>query len=150
MSRIVMQYVGKVQGIDAYSPMDQDDIKAIGGRKVIVADIKGSKATRTTLQNRALHKFLTMLADALNAAGWDMKRTLTKQAEIPWNGNTAKEWLWRPIQKAMFSKDSTASLETNEVSQVYDTLNRHTSAKLGVSVPFPDKHWKAYMEEDIQ
>ena len=147
MTRIVMQYIGQLHGQKCYAPIDQTDVKAIGGRKIIVADIKGAKATRTSLQNRAIHKFLTMLADALNAAGWDMKKTLTKQADIPWSGDTAKEWLWRPIQKAMFCKESTASLETDEVSHVYETLNRHTSAKLGVSVPFPEKHWKAYMDE---
>ena len=150
MTRIVLQYIGQLHGQSCYAPMDQDDIKAIGGRKLIIADIKGKKATRTTLQNRAIHKFLALLSEALNAAGWDMKRTLTKQADIPWNPDTAKEWLWRPIQKAMFSKDSTANLETDEVSKVYDTLNRHTSAKLGVSVPFPEKHWNAYMETDDQ
>jgi hypothetical protein len=119
--------------------MDSDDVKAIGDKTTIVADMKSDKSHRTTLQNRALHKFCALLSDALNAAGWDMKRTLSKQAEIPWNPDTAKHWLWRPIQKAMFDKESTASLDTNEVSQVYEVLNRHTSAKFGVSVEFPSR-----------
>jgi hypothetical protein len=140
VSRIVLQHVGKVNGIDAFAPMAEEDVKAIGDRKVLVADLKGAQATRTSLQNRALHKFLTMLSEALNDAGWDLKKTLErKPADIPWSLTTAKELLWHPIQEAMFDTRSTAKLNSDEVSKVYDVLNRHTSEKLGVSVEFPDK-----------
>lgn len=147
MPRLIMTYVGKHNGVDCYSPLDAEDVKAINGQNTIVCDVKGNRSKRTTLQNRALHMFFTMLGDALNAAGWDMKRTLTKQVEIPWMPGTVKEFLWRPIQSAMLDKDSTTELETNEVSMVYETLNRHTASKLGVSVSFPDKY-RQMLEQD--
>lgn len=148
MARLVLVYLGKLNGVDAYGPLDAKDEKAINGHKTIVCETKAERCTRTTSQNKAMHKYFSMLADALNAAGWDMKRTLAKQAEIPWSELTVKEHLWKPLQRAMLKKDSTAKLETQEVSQVYETLNRHTSGKLGVSVPFPERHWQLYEQMD--
>lgn len=143
-----MQHVGKLDGMDVYAPMDAEDEKAINGHKTIVCETKAERCARTTLQNRAIHKYFSILADALNSAGWDMKRTLSKQAEIPWSETTVKEHLWKPLQLAMLQKESTAKLETHEVSQVYETLNRHTSSKLGLSVNFPERHWQLYEQYD--
>lgn len=52
---------------------------------------------RTYLQNRSLHLFFTELANALNEAGLDMRKTLNPDVEIPWNSQSVKEHLWRPI-----------------------------------------------------
>ena len=93
--------------------------------------------TRTDPQNKAIHKFCELLADALDAAGLDMKKTLKPDVDIPWSKETVKDFLWRPIQQALFQKESTTELETHEVSEVYQVLNRHLSEKFGVSVPFP-------------
>lgn len=98
------------------------------------------KQQRTLLQNKAMHKYFSILAKSLNDAGWDMKSTLKPNVEIPWTEASIKEHLWRPIQKAMLDKTSTADLHTNEMNDVYECLNRHTASKLGVSVPFPDRH----------
>lgn len=92
---------------------------------------------RTTQQNKALHKFYSELALALNEAGLDMKRTLKPDIDIPWNGDTVKDYLWRPIQQAQLGKESTKELTTKEIDAVYDTLNRHLGEKLGVHVEFP-------------
>ena len=43
--------------------------------KYLRVTIKTGKQ-RTQAQNRSLHKYLTMLSDALNDAGLDMKKTL--------------------------------------------------------------------------
>lgn len=101
--------------------------------------IEPRKKTRTTTQNRALHKYLSMLADALNSAGYDMKRTIKQEVDIPWNGDTAKEFLWRPIQKAVTGLDSTAKADTSQYNNIYEVLNRHIAQKFGVSVPWPSK-----------
>jgi len=52
---------------------------------------------RTNKQNAALHVFLTQLSEALNDSGFDMKRTLDNDFDIPWNLDNAKEFLWRPV-----------------------------------------------------
>lgn len=97
------------------------------------------KEKRTKLQNRALHKYFTMLAEALNDAGLDMKAVLKPEVDIPWNCSMVKEHLWRPIQNVYLQKQSTTEQCTDEVSQVYKILDRHIAEKFGVSVPFPSK-----------
>lgn len=92
---------------------------------------------RTPKQNNALNLYLRQLAEALNAAGWDMKTVLKPSVEIPWNQDTAKEFLWRPIQKVMTDIESTADLDTRDVNAIYEVLDRHIAAKFGVHVEFP-------------
>lgn len=91
----------------------------------------------TPTQRKALHKFCEILANELNSAGLDMRATLKPGVEVPWSKMTVKEYLWKPIEKAMLEKESTEDMTNKEVSEVYEVLNRHLSTKLGVSVPFP-------------
>ena len=92
---------------------------------------------RTQQQNKAEHKYFDMLANALNDAGHDMRRTLKQDIDIPWSKDTVKEFLFKPLALAMFNIDSTTKLTTKQTSEVYEVLNRHTSSKLGVSVDWP-------------
>lgn len=92
---------------------------------------------RTLRQNRALHKLFSLLAEELNSAGFDMRRTLKPGIDIPWNAKTIKEYLWRPIQQAQLDKESTTELTTKDIDDIFDTLNRHLGEKLGVHVTFP-------------
>lgn len=94
---------------------------------------------RTLSQNAALHKYCQDVANELNEAGLDMRKVLKPGISIPWNQNSVKRHLWRPIQEAMFDKLSTTKLETKEVSEVYEVLNRHMAEKFGISVEFPSK-----------
>ena len=98
---------------------------------------------RTSQQNRAMHKYFTLLADALGAAGLDMKKTLKPEIDIPWTEYAVKDHLWRPIQRAMLDKESTTELEPSEVSQVYEVLSRHLGQRFGIHVPFPSRDEEA-------
>jgi hypothetical protein len=96
------------------------------------------KNLRTPQQNRALHKYYQILADALNDAGLDMRVVLKPEVDIPWTKDTIKEQLWRPIQKAQLLKESTTQMTTKEVDKVKDTLERHLGQKFGVDpINFP-------------
>jgi hypothetical protein len=99
---------------------------------------------RTSQQNKALHVLFELLANTLNEAGYDMKRTLKAEVAIPWEARTVKEFLWRPVQKAQLLKESTTELTTKEIDLVFDTLNRHLGETLGVHTAFPS------IEEVIQ
>lgn len=90
---------------------------------------------RTLTQNRALHLFLGMLADELNAGGFDMRRVLKQDVDIPWTTETCKEFLWKPLQEAMLNKSSTTEADRTEYTQVHETLSRHLGQKLGIQVP---------------
>ena len=98
---------------------------------------------RTTKQNSALHLWLTRLAAVLNAAGLDMKKVLKPSVDIPWTQDSAKEYLWRPIQIAMSGEVSTATADKDDYLQTYETLNRHLSIKFGVSLEWPTSEDKA-------
>lgn len=92
---------------------------------------------RTNQQNKSIHLFCELLADALNDAGLDQRKVLKPSIDIPWTKDSVKEQLWKAIQKAQFETDSTTDLTTDQVSAVYDTLNRHLGEKFGVTVGFP-------------
>lgn len=93
---------------------------------------------RTSPQNRALHKDCAIIAEKLNDAGWDMRKLL-KIVEIPWTTNSVKEWIWKPIQKSMFGKESTTELEKHvEIDKVHDVVMRELGRACGIEYhPFP-------------
>jgi len=98
---------------------------------------EGDKPVRTLTQNAAIHKYFSMLAESLNNAGLDVKKTLRHDFDIPWSESLVKELIWKGVQKAMFDIDSTTKLDTAQVSQVYEVINRHIGSTHGVSVIFP-------------
>ena len=97
---------------------------------------------RTPLQNKSLHKYFTLLSEALNDSGQDMRATLKPEVEIPWSSSSIKELMFKPIALAMFGVSSTTELDTKQINEVYETLNRHTASKLGVSVVWPHQEGK--------
>ena len=92
---------------------------------------------RTDKQNAALHLYFTQLSEALNDAGFDMKKLLKQEIDIPWDTINAKEYLWRPIQKELLKKKSTTELKSNEIDKVYEVLNRMIGERTGIYIPFP-------------
>lgn len=99
---------------------------------------RGHMESRTSQQNRALHKYFEVLAETLNESGLDMKVVLKPSIQIDWTKDTIKEYLWRPIQYALLGKKSTTELlKKEDIDKVFDHLNRHLSEKFGVLVEFP-------------
>jgi len=94
---------------------------------------------RTRQQNKGMHLFFTMLSEALNLAGLEMKKVLKPESEIWWTPFSVKEYLWRPIQKAMYGKESTTELEKQvEIDKIHEQLTHLLAEKHGLEViPFP-------------
>lgn len=111
------------------------------GGKINLIDM----AQRTSQQNKALWLWFERLAETLNAAGLDQRVVLKPSVQIPWDKDDIHDQLWLSIQKAMFKTDSTTELTKQQVSEVFDVLNRHLSEKFGVSVQFPS-HQLGYWE----
>lgn len=110
-------------------------------------------AKRTGSQNRALHQYFTMLAEELNNAGYNVQLVLKETVEIDWTPRIVKEVLWRRTQSIILDKTSTTELNKQEdITRVYEHLNRHISAKFGIHVPFPSlelgAHDRAPMHKD--
>lgn len=91
--------------------------------------------------------FFKLLADTLNDAGLDQRKVLKPGIEIPWTGETIKEQLWRPIQELYLKKRSTTELDTKDINNVYEVLNRHLAEKFGIHEPFPSLDELIYQEE---
>jgi len=95
---------------------------------------------RTPKQNNSLHEYFEQLAEELNDSGLDMRKVLKEAISIPWNKDTIKEYLWRPVQEAQIGKKSTTKLTTKEVDLIYNTLNRYLGEKFGIIVSFPRRN----------
>lgn len=103
--------------------------------KYVEVDIRRKAKQRTLTQNRALHLFCQWLAETLNDAGYDMRKTLREDVDVPWTQASVKEYLWRPIQAAMTDKQSTTEITTVEPKAIHEVLSRHLGERLGVTCP---------------
>jgi len=92
---------------------------------------------RTIAQNSAMHKYFQLVADTLNSAGLDIKKTLV--ADVDWSMISVKEIMWKRLQDALFNKTSTTNLTKHEVTKVYETMNRYLGQRYGVYVAFPSR-----------
>ena len=142
MPRVIFIRVGGTDEFPHYAPEDASDVKACNGQNVIVADVLGERAKRTTLQNKSIHKYCSLLANQFNDAGLDMVSVLKeKQTDVSWTMDSVKDVIWRSIQLALYpDKPSTTQLETHEVSKVYENIARHMSAKFNINQSFPNRH----------
>ena len=106
---------------------------------------------RSVPQNRALHLFYDWIAEMLNDAGLDMRKTLREDIEISWTPLMVKEYLWRPVQKIKLQKKSTTELTTVEIDIVAEDLIRYLNTKfpgLDLSVEFPSRYNIGYYNEE--
>lgn len=97
---------------------------------------------RTIQQNRGIHLACKLLAESLNSAGLDMKAVLKPNVDIPWSTDTVKEYIFKPILKARYQKDSTTEIEktSGEIEEVWSIIMRHIGEKFGVEyIPFPSE-----------
>lgn len=95
---------------------------------------------RTEQQNRALHKYLSLVAQELQNQGQTMQDVIKKinKVEIIPTTYNLKEIVWREIQKVHLGKESTTELTKNEVSEVYEIMSMWLSKNFEISIPFPD------------
>jgi len=119
-----------------YSQADKEALDGLADGAVYEVDIKNMDI-RTLQQNKALHKFFSILAGVLNNSGQEIVKVI--KVDTAWSDASVKELLWRPVMIQQLDKKSTTKLNKDEVSKVYDTLNRALSIKCGVSVPFPSE-----------
>lgn len=94
---------------------------------------------RSLKQNSALHVWCSALADTLNEKGLDMRKVIKADVDIPWNKQSVKDYIFKPVLEAMTGAESSADAEKVDYIKVYETLNKHLSQKFGVHVPWPVK-----------
>ena len=121
--------------------MIQELQKRFSEDRYLIVSVESGKI-RSGQQRKAIEVYCRELAQALNDKGLDQRAVMAKMKEgvdLPWSQATVKDNLFRPIMTALIKKQSTTELERDEVTRVYDALNRWTSATFGVSVLFPSE-----------
>ena len=90
---------------------------------------------RTIQQNRALHMYFNFVKDALLNNGITVKAAI--KPEIPFDMDSVKNFMWRPIQKAVLGKASTTRLSRKDIDSVYEVMNKLLGERYGIHIPFP-------------
>ena len=104
----------------------------LSGKRPVVEFVEPK---RSPAQNSALHLWLESVAALLNAGGHDMRVILKPEVAIEWNKTNAKEYLWRPIQKALTGEESSTKPSKTEYPDIYETLCKHFAEKHGIQLP---------------
>ena len=116
-----------------------DDLK-VGEYYTLKVVKMSEKKARSIPQNNAMYLFFKKLAKKLNDSGFDKRMVFEKMSKgffIGWSSNCVKQYLWKPIMVAVSGKESTAKLERDDVSQIYENVNKFTSERLNFHEPFP-------------
>ncbi len=104
----------------------------------ITVEVVVQKKQRTITQNKSLHLYLSLLADKLNAGGYDVGTTIN--VPVSFTPDTVKTYMFKPVLTALYpDKKSTTELSTTEIQDVYENLNRMTSEKFGIGLDWPDR-----------
>ena len=101
-------------------------------------ELKEIKKLRTVTQNSALHLYFTFVAYELNNLGLEFHyQGLTTQGLTSrYTDNIVKEFVWKPIQMALFDIKSTTKLDTKQINEIIDVITKYFGDK-GISINFP-------------
>lgn len=107
---------------------------------------KTEKQLRTEQQRKAIEVYCREMANLANDAGYEfaafIEHKKLKGTETPWSQELFKEYVWRPVQQAYLNKESTTRLKPEEVTIIYDVVNRKMAEIAGISMVFPN--WRGW------
>ena len=109
--------------------------------------LKSLSDNRTAQQNRALHKFFMLVSDQLNELGLEFTYDglIVESISTMYTPNIVKEFIWRPIQIALFDIQSTKYLDTAKMNKIIDVIIKYFADKgLGIQFPSIDSLIKCY------
>ena len=93
---------------------------------------------RSSLQNRSLHKWLSMLADELNASGQSLGDGKLVRLPVRYTGDNLKEAVLKPYMNALWpEKESTTELSTTEIQELYQDLDQIIAERSGCHADWP-------------
>lgn len=97
---------------------------------------------RTTLQNRSLHKWATLMADSMNAAGYEQRavmENLHEDFDVPWSMEAVKS-IFRRVAGIMYPDvESTADLTTTQIQRVYEVVDAKLAEITGIRHEWPSE-----------
>lgn len=108
--------------------------------KKATIELKELSNKRSSLQNRALHKFFLIIVSELNELGMEFQYFGLKGQVLSTRYTTdiVKNQFWRPIQIALFDIESTRDINTKQINEVVDVIAKFFAEK-GVYIEFPNK-----------
>lgn len=117
-------------------------------KEAVAGQNEAHKGTWTDNQRKAFHKGCEELAAYLNERGLDMKAVLKDEVDIPWDKDNVKEYIFRPIMKAMWGYESHKQLKkVEQVSQLWNVAMKHLGERHSVEyMEFPHDRQKAEQE----
>ena len=103
-----------------------------------IVDLKAVKVTRTTKQNSSLHKYFEFIANELNELGieYQYKGITGNEFSLMYTPELVKEYVWRPIQLALFNIESTTKLDTKQMNSIIDVITKFFGDRC-IVLPFP-------------
>jgi hypothetical protein len=93
---------------------------------------------RTDLQNKSLHKYCELVAEALNDRQFTCNNFFKNDHGVRFTKDIVKNELWRPIQIAVTGEQSSKRPSRAQYGEIYDTLNAKL-AEYGIQVDWPTK-----------
>lgn len=107
-------------------------------KSIIKAIIENLPVKRSNQENKALHVLFQNISFELNRLGLEFTFRGIKGVDIQttYTPEIVKEFLWRPLQKALLSKSSTTELTHHDISLIFEILGKWF-AENGVEIVFP-------------
>jgi len=89
-------------------------------------ELKEVKRNRSTQQNSALHVYFSIISVELNDLGLEYQYTgiSGNTFELMYTPDLVKEYIWRPIQVALFKIKSTTKINTNQINEIIDVITK--------------------------
>ena len=101
-------------------------------------EIREIKETRSSQQNRSLHLLFTFISNELNEIGLEFQYSGLNDNtfSLMYTPHLVKEFVFRPIQIALFDIESTTKINTEQINQIVDVLVKFFGEQ-GVEIVFP-------------
>lgn len=109
-----------------------------------------TKIAESKAMRGALHVYLQQVAHEANNQGLtlqDMVKVI-RQLEIRPNTKNLKETFAKPYILSAFGLDSTEKLDSDQVTELYDALNKVFSYHWQIHFPFPSKEEQMLQDLD--
>lgn len=102
-------------------------------------ELKKLSSSRSSQQNRALHKFFIIISSELNDLGMEFHYFGVKGQELTtrYTAEIVKNHFWRPIQQTLFNIDSTRKINTKQMNEIIDVVVKFF-AEQGIYIEFPN------------
>lgn len=103
-----------------------------------IIEYKKRRRTRSIRQNSSLHLYFTMISEQLNELGLQFQYEGLKgmTLEMRYTPELVKNFIWRPIQVAMFEIESTTDINTLQINEIIDVITSFFGER-GVVIEFP-------------